>query len=158
MVPHNRSYLILVKELTSRIHYTDVISKDNRQVGFILKPGHLSAVTKLPGLKQFNEKFIRYALRYLPWRYPSNFPSYERSLSPSQYCDAGTPARCQTSSCGSSSLASRTSSTRHVKASADKKLLVYGYWFDKYFGHFDFEYFQERFQQRLLVILQIDFQ
>lgn len=91
--------------LTFRLHYNDIISKANRQLGFIFK---ISSEFKDPlclrslycalvrsilesnsvvwcpyqttwtaRIEAIQRKFVRYALRHLPWRDPLNLPRYE---------------------------------------------------------------------------------
>lgn len=97
--------VILDSALTFRIHYEDIISKANRQMGFIFKicnefkdPLCLRSLycalvrsllesnavvwcpyrsTWIERIERIQRKFIRRALRSLPWRDPVNLPPYE---------------------------------------------------------------------------------
>lgn len=90
--------------LTFKPHYNDVLNKANRQLGFIFKISEdfrdplclralycslvrsileFSAVVWCPyqacwiaRFESVQRKFVRYALRHLPWRDASNLPSY----------------------------------------------------------------------------------
>lgn len=98
--------VILDPGFTFRIHFEDVISKANRQLGFIFKicdefkdPVYLRSLycTLVRSLLESNvvvwcpyqtiwinrieavqRKFVRRALRSLPWRDPVNLPPYEQ--------------------------------------------------------------------------------
>ena len=91
--------------LTFKAHYSDIIARANRQLGFIFKvadefrdPLCLKAlycslvrsiletnsvvwspfhVTWSNRIEAVQKKFVRYALRNLPWRDPLNLPAYE---------------------------------------------------------------------------------
>lgn len=91
--------------LTFNIHYSDIIAKANRQLGFIFKiasefrdPLCLKAlycslvrsilefsdvvwcpyqITWITRIEAIQRRFIRYALRSLPWDDPVNLPPYE---------------------------------------------------------------------------------
>ena len=96
--------VILDSELTFRIHYNDIIAKANRQLGFIFKiadefrdplclrslycslvrsilesnaviwcPSHANWITRIEAIQR---KFVRYSLRFLPWRDTLNLPPY----------------------------------------------------------------------------------
>lgn len=97
--------VILDCGLTFRLHYDHIITKANRQLGFIFKiasefrdPHCLRSlycalvrsilesnsvvwcpyqVTWIARLESIQKKFVRYALRNLPWRDPANLPPYE---------------------------------------------------------------------------------
>lgn len=97
--------VILDSALTFRMHYSDVISRANRQLGFIFKIStdfrdplclrslycslvrsilESSVVAWCPyhaywkaRIEAVQRKFVRYALRNLPWNNPSNLPRYE---------------------------------------------------------------------------------
>lgn len=91
--------------LTFNQHYSDMIAKANRQLGFIFKiadefhdplclkalycalvrsilefgsviwcPYHATWIARIEAIQR---RFVRYALRYLPWNDPSNLPPYE---------------------------------------------------------------------------------
>ena len=92
--------------LTFRLHYDNIIIKANRQLGFIFKvtnefrdPHCLRSLycalvrsilessvivwcpyqsTWINRFESVQKKFLRYALRYLPWRDPLNLPPYEQ--------------------------------------------------------------------------------
>lgn len=97
--------VILDTALTFRIHFEDIISRANRQLGFIFKicdefkdplclrslycalvrsllesnvvawcPYQLTWINRIEAVQK---KFIRRALRFLPWRDPVNLPPYE---------------------------------------------------------------------------------
>lgn len=94
----------LDRELTFRIHYDNIIRKAERQLGFIFKianefrdpfclkslycslvrslletnavawcPFHAYWIARFEAVQR---RFIRYALRFLPWRDPTNLPPY----------------------------------------------------------------------------------
>lgn len=97
--------VILDSELNLRTHYADVISKANRQLGFIfkladgfrdplcLKSLYCALVRSIlesavivwcpyssiwvDRIESVQRKFVRLALRYLPWREHLNLPPYE---------------------------------------------------------------------------------
>lgn len=91
--------------LTFRTHYNDIISRANKQLGFIFKisdefrdptclrslfcslvrpilefsvvvwcPHHANWITRMEAVQK---KFVKFALRGLPWLDPLNLPSYE---------------------------------------------------------------------------------
>ncbi|XP_058811040.1 uncharacterized protein LOC131675929 [Topomyia yanbarensis] len=95
----------LDREMTFRLLYDDILSKANRQLGFIFKiarefrdpfclkslycslvrsllesnaviwsPYHANWIARIEGVQR---KFVKYALRFLPWRDPINLPPYE---------------------------------------------------------------------------------
>ncbi|XP_065088012.1 switch-associated protein 70-like [Ochlerotatus camptorhynchus] len=96
---------ILDSALTFRLHYNDIISRANRQLGFIFKIANVfrdplclrslycalirsilesNAVVWCPyqltwiaRIEAIQRKFVRYALRDLPWRDPLNLPQCE---------------------------------------------------------------------------------
>lgn len=96
--------ITLDEGLTYKQHYSDVIAKANRQLGFIFKiaeefkdplclkalycalvrsilefgsviwcPYHLTWIARMEAIQK---KFVRYALRFLPWNDPANLPPY----------------------------------------------------------------------------------
>ena len=96
--------VILDPGITFRIHYSDIVSRANRQLGFIFKiadefrdplclrslycslvrsilesnvivwcPFHANWIDRIEVVR----KFVRYALRFLQWRDPTNLPPYE---------------------------------------------------------------------------------
>lgn len=97
--------IILDSALTFRIHFDDIISRGNRQLGFIFKicdefkdPFCLRSLycalvrsilesnavvwcpyqsTWISRIEAIQRKFVRRTLRHLPWRDPLNLPSYE---------------------------------------------------------------------------------
>lgn len=95
----------LDQEMTFKPHYNDVIARANRQLGFIFKisedfrdplclkslycslvrsimefsvvawsPYHSCWIARLESVQR---RFVRYALRHLPWRDATNLPAYE---------------------------------------------------------------------------------
>ena len=97
--------VLLDRELSFRSHYDCIISKANRQLGFLFKiadefrnplclkslycclvrsiletnsiiwcPFHANWSQRI---EKVQKKFVRYALRHLPWRDSQNLPSYE---------------------------------------------------------------------------------
>lgn len=95
----------LDEEFTFNYHFNDIVSRANKQLGFVLKvtegfsdplclrslycalvrsilefaaivwcPFHASWITRIESVQR---KFLRHALRNLPWRDPSNLPPYE---------------------------------------------------------------------------------
>ena len=97
--------VLLDSELTFKCHYNNIIARANRQLGFIFKISsefrnplclkslycslvrsilETNAVVWCPfhanwsaRIEAIQKKFVRYALRYLPWRDPLNLPPYE---------------------------------------------------------------------------------
>lgn len=97
--------ITLDSALTFKLHYTDIIAKANRQLGFIFKisdefrdPTCLKALycslvrsilefgvvvwcpyeaVWIARIESVQRKFVRYALRHLPWNDPMNLPPYE---------------------------------------------------------------------------------
>lgn len=97
--------ITLDQEMNFKPHYNDVIAKANRQLGFIFKLSddfrdplclkalycslvrsilEFSVVVWCPyqscwiaRLESVQRRFLRYALRHLPWRDPLNLPAYE---------------------------------------------------------------------------------
>lgn len=95
----------LDRELTFRSHYSELIAKGNKQLGFVCKIAsefrdptclrtlycslvrpilEASSVVWCPyqdiwisKIEAVQKKFVRYALRYLPWRNPQELPAYE---------------------------------------------------------------------------------
>lgn len=98
--------ITLDTSLTFKLHYSEIIAKANRQLGFIFKiadefrdPTCMKALycALVRSLLEFGEviwcpyhaiwimriesvqkKFVRYALRHLPWNDPVNLPPYEQ--------------------------------------------------------------------------------
>ena len=99
------SGVLLDSELTCKCHYDNIIARANRQLGFMCKVSsefreplclkslycslvrytlETNAVIWCPiqanwsaRIEAVQKKFVRYALRNLPWRDPLNLPSYE---------------------------------------------------------------------------------
>lgn len=97
--------ITLDSSLTFKQHYTDIIAKANRQLGFMFKisdefrdPACLKALycslvrstlefglvvwcpyqsVWIARIESIQRKFVRYALRHLPWNDPLNLPPYE---------------------------------------------------------------------------------
>lgn len=97
--------VVLDSSLTFKPHYSDIIARANRQLGFIfkiadefrdpfcLKALYCSLVRSIlefgsvvwcpyqriwiMRLESIQRKFVRYALRHLPWNDPANLPPYE---------------------------------------------------------------------------------
>lgn len=101
--------ITLDSAMTFKQHYTDIIAKANRQLGFMfkisdefrdplcLKSLYCSLVRSIlefgsvvwcpyqtiwiARIESVQKKFVRYALRHLPWNDPVNLPAYENRCS-----------------------------------------------------------------------------